>query len=53
MLFTDPSRQLNVGVTGWDCDATGEKFVLVIPPRVQTANSVEVVTDFSSLVSRK
>jgi Tol biopolymer transport system component len=52
-LFSLQARILSNGTSAWDVDATGEKFVVIVPPRVETTNSIEVVTDFSSLVNRK
>lgn len=52
-LFAVQARLLGNGTTSWDPDPSGEKFVVIVPPRVQTANSIEVVTDFASLVHRK
>ncbi|HET9950496.1 MAG TPA: protein kinase [Candidatus Eisenbacteria bacterium] len=53
VLFNLQSRMAGNGTTAWDADAAGEKFVVIVPPRVETTNSIEVVTDFGSLVNRR
>jgi len=52
-LLQLPGQFLDIGANGWDCDATGERFVMIQTPRGQSPGAVEVVTDFSSLVNRK
>ena len=52
-LFTLPARVSNVGTTSWTCDASGEKFVVIVPPRTETTGTIEVVTDMGLLVNRK
>jgi len=52
-LLQLPGDFLDLGTTGWDCDATGERFVLIAAARGQAPGAVEVVTDFASLVNRK
>ena len=53
-LFQLPSGSFSPEAQSWGCDASGERFYLMVPP-TQAANSgtIEVVTDFHSLVSRK
>ncbi|HEY6572974.1 MAG TPA: hypothetical protein VI198_06600, partial [Candidatus Eisenbacteria bacterium] len=53
VLFTIPARLTAVGTISWTADASGEKFVLIVPPRVETSGAIEVVTDFGLLVNRK
>ena len=52
-LFLLPMKSSAFGATSWSVDATGEKFALTIPPPQLTVGTIEVVTDFQSLVSRK
>ena len=53
-LFTMPTTSLDPNASTWDVDASGERFFLLFPePRTQSTASIEVVTDFSSLVNRK
>jgi serine/threonine protein kinase/Tol biopolymer transport system component len=52
-LFTLPSRSFDPSARGWNCDAAGERFFLVVPEQNQTAGILEVNTDFQSLVTRK
>jgi Tol biopolymer transport system component len=52
-LFTTPSRLSSIGTFGWDVDATGETFAVIVAPRATSSGTTEVVTDFSTLVERK
>jgi len=52
-LFALPSQSYQVAAWTWTCDERGETFALVIPPKVEDRGSIEIVTDFASLVSRK
>ncbi|HET7904342.1 MAG TPA: hypothetical protein VFM17_07270, partial [Candidatus Eisenbacteria bacterium] len=52
-LFTTPSRLSAIGTFGWDVDATGETFAVIVAPRATSSGTTEVVTDFSTLVERK
>jgi hypothetical protein len=53
VLFPLPTRAFAIDVSSWTCDANGERFFLVVPPRVAAAGSIEVVTGFRSLVTRR
>jgi len=53
LLFNLPMSAFGINGTSWGVDAAGEKFALVTPPRVTSNGTIEVVTDFKSLVSRK
>ncbi len=53
-LFSLPLRSSGREISSWTCDATGERFVVVSPPRTaRRERSIEVVTDFRPLVSRR
>jgi len=52
-LFTLPQTSFNLGSDSWFVDATGEKFLVLVRPNVQQVASIEVVTDFEALVTRK
>jgi len=52
-LFTLPTRSFSIDLFSWSCDASGEHFWVVVPPRSAESSVVEVVTDFQSLVSRR
>ena len=52
-LFTLPQSSFGVESSSWWCDAAGDRFYLVVPPSVQTPATIEVVTAFHELVSRK
>ncbi len=52
-LFTLPARSPQVDVTSWTCDADGERFYLTDPEVAQSTGTIEVVTDFNALVSRR
>jgi eukaryotic-like serine/threonine-protein kinase len=52
-LFALPEQSPRVDQASWACDANGEQFYVVVPPKIQRAGSIEVVTAFHELVSRK
>jgi eukaryotic-like serine/threonine-protein kinase len=52
-LFTLPTRSTQIGAGAWTCDDPGERFALLVSPRTSSTGTIEVVTDFQSLVSRK
>jgi Tol biopolymer transport system component len=37
----------------WDCDANGDNFYVLVPAAQTSRGTIEVVTDFSSLVTRR
>jgi len=53
LLFKLPVRAFAPDASTWGCDASGEHFYLVVPPRTPGAGIIEVTTDFRSLVSRR
>jgi len=53
VLFAVPQASTDVAQASWCCDGDGELFYLVIPPKNHQAASVEIVTAFNELVSRK
>ncbi len=53
-LFTLALPVIDREMSTWGCDATGERFVITTPQRSSArVRSIEVVTDFRSLVTRK
>jgi len=53
-LFRLPMSTFGPGSWSWTCDDSGERFFVVTrPPTEPDAGSVEVVTGFENLVSRK
>jgi hypothetical protein len=52
-LFALPRTAFAVDMTSWNCDATGQRFFLLVPPPAQNAGIIEVVTNFASLVKGK
>jgi eukaryotic-like serine/threonine-protein kinase len=53
-LFVLPTSSFEPGLTTWDVDGDGEHFFVLAPNgRSQNSASIEVVTNFSSLVTRK
>jgi eukaryotic-like serine/threonine-protein kinase len=52
-LFTLPQPSRGNAKGSWCCDADGTRFYVVVPPKVQRAGTIEVVTSFQELVSRK
>jgi eukaryotic-like serine/threonine-protein kinase len=53
-LFPLPLGSFTREVATWSPDASGERFLLVTPERTRTGSkSLEVMSDFSSLVNRK
>jgi Tol biopolymer transport system component len=53
-LFTLPSASFDVDLRSWDVALDGQRFFLLYPvTRAQATPSIEVVTDFQSLVSRR
>jgi hypothetical protein len=52
-LFTLPTRSFGIDLCSWSCDASGDHFWVIVPPRNAESSVVEVVTDFHALVSRR
>jgi Tol biopolymer transport system component len=52
-LFTLPWASPTNNATSWDCDANGETFYVVVPANVAAKGTIEVVSDFNSLVTRR
>ncbi|HEU4724554.1 MAG TPA: protein kinase [Candidatus Eisenbacteria bacterium] len=52
-LFLLPMRSSAFAAASWSVDASGEKFALVVPPPQSATSSIEIVTDFQTLVTRK
>jgi Tol biopolymer transport system component len=53
-LFTLPAPSFDVDLRSWDVSPDGNRFFLLSPiSRAQILPSIEVVTDFQSLVSRR
>jgi Tol biopolymer transport system component len=53
-LFQLPLASFSREITTWSCDANAGRFVLVTPERSRAAGrTIEVMTDFKSLVNRK
>jgi hypothetical protein len=53
-LFPLPIPSLGREITTWSCDANAERFVVISPERMRAAaRTIEVLTDFQSLVNRK
>jgi len=52
-LFALPKASSGIDQASWWCDADGERFYVVVPPKTRQAVIVEVVTAFNELVSRK
>jgi len=53
-LFLLPLRSFGRNVSSWSCDESGERFLLITPERTRApGRSIEVLTDFQSLVNRK
>jgi Tol biopolymer transport system component len=52
-LFTLPVPSSGPSLSSWACDAAGERFFVLAPNAAQNAGTIEVVTDFASLVNRK
>ena len=53
-LFNLPTRSFDRFSSSWGVDATGERFFVLIPDTgAQKSSSIDVVTDFGSLVSRR
>ena len=52
-LFGLPAASSRPDQAAWSCDAAGETFYVVVPPRAQRSGNIEVMTAFNELVSRK
>jgi Tol biopolymer transport system component len=53
-LFSLPVRSFSRTVGSWACDERGERFLLITPDRKKSSDrSLEVVTDFASIVNRR
>ena len=52
-LFMLPSRSFSGTLRSWGCDEQGERFFVIEPVRVGALGTVEVVSGFQALVSRK
>ena len=52
-LFKLPFGSQSAETNSWACDASGERFFLLVPAATSTAGVIEVVTDFSALVTRR
>jgi Tol biopolymer transport system component len=53
VLFALPTRSFGIDLYSWSCDASGDHFWVIVPPRNAESSIVEVVTDFHALVSRR
>ena len=52
-LFTLPAPTSRPDQTTWWCNDAAEIFYVVVPPKGQRSDNIEVVTAFNELVSRK
>jgi hypothetical protein len=53
VLFATPKTSDRPEQFTWSCDAAGEKFYVVFPPKIQRTGNIEVVTAFNELVTRR
>jgi Tol biopolymer transport system component len=53
LLFELPQGSFSFESPSWSCDAAGERFYLIVPPRTQARTSIEVASGFEKMVSRK
>jgi len=52
-LFTLPMGSQGNNAVSWDCDANGETFYVTVPANQAARGSIEIVSDFRSLVTRR
>ena len=52
-LLALPQASPDIAQASWWCDADGERFYVVNPPKTRQGASIEVVTAFNELVTRK
>jgi Tol biopolymer transport system component/Ser/Thr protein kinase RdoA (MazF antagonist) len=52
-LFTLPMGSPGNNAKSWDCDASGETFYVTVPADQAARGSIEIVSDFRSLVTRR
>ena len=52
-LFALPMGSPGNNAVSWDCDASGETFYVTVPASAAAIGSIEVVSDFRSLVTRR
>lgn len=52
-LFALPQGSFAPDAKSWTCTLDGQRFFLMVPPKVQGGGEIEVVTDFATLVNRK
>jgi serine/threonine protein kinase len=52
-LFALPLPAQGAYARTWTCSDDGQRFFVLVPPRVSNRGGIEVVTDFSQLVNRR
>jgi len=52
-LFRLPAGSVTGTQSSWEQDANGEHFYVLVPSTVAGQGSIEIVSDFHSLVSRR